>query len=136
MDIKRELTKAESEVMQILWKKKKAFVQEIIDEMPIPKPAYNTVSTVVRVLEQKGMVSHEAFGRAHRYFPTINKEAYTRGFMKNVMTNYFGNSLSQMVSFFTRQENLSIKEMEEIKQLMEQKIKDNKRSRIKKQITQ
>ena len=136
MDIKRELTKAESEVMQILWKKKQAFVQEIIDEMPIPKPAYNTVSTVVRVLEQKGMVSHEAFGRAHRYFPTINKEAYTRGFMKNVMTNYFGNSLSQMVSFFTRQENLSIKEMEEIKQLMEQKIKANKRSRTKKQITQ
>lgn len=136
MDIKRELTKAESEVMQILWKKKQAFVQEIIDEMPIPKPAYNTVSTVVRVLEQKGMVSHEAFGRAHRYFPTINKEAYTRGFMKNVMTNYFGNSLSQMVSFFTRQENLSIKEMEEIKHLMEQKIKANKRSRTKKQITQ
>jgi len=127
MDLKRELTKAESEVMQILWKKKRAFVQDIIDEMPVPKPAYNTVSTVVRVLEQKGMVNHEAFGRAHRYFPAISKEEYTRGFMKNVMTNYFGNSLSQMVSFFTRQENLSVREMEEIKQLMEQKIRANKK---------
>jgi len=127
MSLKRELTKAESEVMQILWKKKRAFVQDIIDEMTTPKPAYNTVSTVVRVLEQKGMVNHETFGRAHRYFPTISKEKYTRGFMKNVITNYFGNSLSQMVSFFTRQENLSVREMEEIKQLMEQKIKANKK---------
>ena len=118
----RELTKAESEVMQILWCKERAFVQEIIDQMPSPKPAYNTVSTIVRILEQKGVVGHEAFGRSHRYFPLVEKEEYTKNFMKNVMRNYFSNSPSQMVSFFTRQENLSVKEMEEIKQLMENEL--------------
>jgi predicted transcriptional regulator len=123
----RILTKAESEIMQILWEKGKAFVQEIIDALPLPKPAYNTVSTIVRILEQKGVVSHEAFGRSHCYFPVIQKEEYTRSFMKNVMSDYFGSSLSQMVSFFTQQENLSVKDMEEIKQLMESELNKKKK---------
>ena len=131
----RELTKAESEIMQILWRKERAFVQEIIDEMPLPKPAYNTVSTIIRILEQKGIVAHEAFGRSHRYFPIIEKEEYTKNFMKNVMRNYFSNSPAQMVSFFTQQENLSIKDLEDIKLLLEnelskkREVKPNKKSK-------
>jgi predicted transcriptional regulator len=122
----KELTKAESEIMYILWEKRHAFVQEIIDEMPAPKPAYNTVSTIVRILEQKGVVGHEAYGRSHRYFPLIDKKEYTRGFMKNVVSRHFENSVPQMVSFFTQQENLSVRELEEIKQLMEKKLREKK----------
>jgi predicted transcriptional regulator len=129
MDTIKELTRAESEIMYILWEKKQAFVQEIIDEMPEPKPAYNTVSTLVRILEQKGIVDHEAYGRSHRYFPLVDKENYTRGFMKNVLSNYFGNSLLQMVSFFTRQENLSVGDLEEIKQLMENELREKNKNK-------
>ena len=125
----RELTRSESEIMQILWQKGKAFVQDIIDEMPKPKPAYNTVSTIVRILEQKEVVGHEAFGRSHRYFPLVKKEKYTRSFMRNVMGSYFENSLPKMVSFFTQQENLSVHELEEIKQLVEQKLNEKVASR-------
>ncbi len=120
----RELTKAESEIMQILWRKGQAFVQDIIDEIPEPKPAYNTVSTIVRILEQKEMVGHESFGRSHRYFPLVKKESYTRSFMHNVMGSYFENSIPKMVSFFTQQENLSVHELEEIKQMVEQKLNE------------
>jgi predicted transcriptional regulator len=124
----KELTKAESEIMYILWAKEHAFVQEIIDEMPAPKPAYNTVSTIVRILEQKGVVGHEAYGRSHRYFPLIDKEEYTRGFMKNVISRHFGNSVPQMVSFFTQQENLSVRELEEIKQLLEKELFEKRKN--------
>ncbi len=123
----KELTRAESEIMQILWRKGKAFVQDIIDEMPKPKPAYNTVSTFVRILEQKGVVGHEAFGRSHRYFPLVEKEKYTRGFMQNVMGSYFENSLPKMVSFFAKHEDLSVSELEEIKKLVEMELKGKKK---------
>jgi len=125
----KELTRAEGEIMQILWKKGNAFVQDIIDEMPEPKPAYNTVSTIVRILEQKEVVGHEALGRSHRYFPLVKKEKYTRNFMRNVMGSYFENSLPKMVSFFTRQENLSVHELEEIKLLVEQKLSEKRASK-------
>ncbi|MDR0414949.1 MAG: BlaI/MecI/CopY family transcriptional regulator [Prevotellaceae bacterium] len=128
----KELTKAESEIMHILWKKERAFVQDIIDDMPCPKPAYNTVSTIVRILEQKGMVGHQSYGRSHCYFPLVEKEKYARGFMQKVMSSYFGNSLPKMVSFFAQQENLSVGEMEEIRQLMEEELRrrqDNGNSR-------
>jgi predicted transcriptional regulator len=121
-----ELTKAESEVMHILWGKGEALVQDIVAEMPKPKPAYNTVSTIVRILEQKGVVGHKAHGRFHRYFPLIAKEKYTRGYMKEVMHNFFGNSVPEMVSFFTQQENLSVKELETIKQLIEKELHEKK----------
>jgi BlaI family transcriptional regulator, penicillinase repressor len=74
----KELTKAEDQVMQILWKLEKAFVKDIVEEMPNPKPAYNTVSTIVRILETKGFVNHKAYGKTHEYFPTITKEKYTK----------------------------------------------------------
>jgi predicted transcriptional regulator len=110
----RELTKAEDEIMQVLWKLDSAFVKEIITELPGPKPAYNTVSTIVRILEQKGFVGHETLGQSHKYYPLITKEAYTKSFMKGFVQRYFSGSYQQMVSFFTKEDNLSVKELEEL----------------------
>ncbi|KOH43506.1 BlaI/MecI/CopY family transcriptional regulator [Sunxiuqinia dokdonensis] len=110
----KELTKAEEQVMQLLWKKEKAFVKELIEQMPEPKPAYNTVSTIVRILEKKGFVAYEAFGKTHRYFPLISKKEYTRKYMKNFMKGYFSNSFKEMVSFFAREDNMSLAELEEL----------------------
>lgn len=110
----RELTRAELEIMQILWDKGEAFVNDIIDCMDEPKPAYNTVSTIVRILERKEFVGHHAFGKSHKYFPLMSKEVYTAGFMNNVLNNFFDNSVTRMMSFFTEKEQLSMGEMEEI----------------------
>ena len=110
----RELTKAEEQIMQILWKLEKAFVKDIIEKMPEPKPAYNTVSTIVRILEKKGVVNYDAFGNTHRYYPLISKKEYTKAFLKNFLTNYFGNSFQEMVSFFAKEDNMSLSELEEL----------------------
>lgn len=110
----RTLTKAEEQVMQILWNLEKAFVKDIIERIPEPKPAYNTVSTIVRILQDKGFVSHEAFGKTHRYYPLVSKKEYTKSYMKNFLANYFGNSFQEMVSFFAKEDNMSIAELEEL----------------------
>ena len=110
----KELTKAEDEIMQVLWQLDKAFVKEIIEKMPDPKPAYNTVSTIVRILEQKGFVSHTAFGKSHRYFPTISKLEYSQKFMKGFISRYFSGSYQQLVSFFAKENDLSVQELEEV----------------------
>jgi len=110
----KELTKAEEQVMQLLWKLEKGFVKDIIDKMPEPKPAYNTVSTIVRILEKKGFVDHNAYGKTHEYFPVISRKDYTRSFMKNFMRNYFSGSFQEMVSFFAREDNMSLTELDEL----------------------
>ncbi|XOV91418.1 MAG: BlaI/MecI/CopY family transcriptional regulator [Bacteroidota bacterium] len=108
----KELTRAEEEIMHVLWKLENAFVKDIIEELPDPKPAYNTVSTFVRILEQKGFVGYEAFGKSHKYHPLISKDEYTRTFMKGFVKKYFSGSYQQMVSFFTEEDNLSLSELE------------------------
>ena len=110
----KELTKAEEQVMQLLWKLEKAFVKDMIEEMPEPKPAYNTVSTIVRILEKKGFVGHNAYGKTHEYFPLIAREVYTRSFMKNFMRNYFSGSFKEMVSFFAIEDNMSLSDFDEL----------------------
>lgn len=105
-DIK-ELTKAEDLVMQILWKLEKAFVKDIVEAMPEPKPAYNTVSTIVRILETKGFVDHTAYGKTHEYYPLITKEKYTRFYLNNLLKGYFDGSFQNLVSFFARENKLS-----------------------------
>ena len=114
IDPTKELTKAEEEVMQVLWDLKSGFVKEIIARFPDPKPAYNTVSTFVRILQQKGYVGHESHGKSHKYFPTISKDEYTRKFMSGWVNKYFGGSYKKMVSFFTEDENLSLSELEQL----------------------
>ncbi|MFC2130728.1 BlaI/MecI/CopY family transcriptional regulator [Bacteroidota bacterium] len=122
----QELTKAEEQVMQILWQLEKAFVKHVIEELPNPKPAYNTVSTIIRILEKKGVVSHEAFGNTHRYYPLISKKKYTKEFMKAFVSNYFGNSYRQMVSFFAKENDLTLMEMEQVKKLLDEQMKDKR----------
>jgi len=118
----KELTKAEEQIMQILWEVEKGFVIDIVDKMDEPKPAYNTVSTIIRILESKGVVGHTAYGRTFEYYPLISKKDYTKEYMGNMVQNYFSNSFKQMVSFFTNENKLSIKELEELKQMMDNEI--------------
>ena len=122
----RELTRAELDVMQILWSKNGAFVHEVLAEMPEPKPAYNTVSTVVRVLEKKGVVSHRAYGKSFQYYPLIDTEQYTKSFMRKVMRHFFDDSPSQMVSFFCEKEDLSTRETEKIMAIAQEAIAKRK----------
>lgn len=119
-----QLTKAEEELMQVLWKLEKAFVKEVIEELPEPKPAYNTVSTIIRILEKKGAVAHEAFGKSHRYFPTISKEEYQKFSMKNLLKSYFSNSLTNFVSFFAESGELSENELNELEELVKKHKND------------
>lgn len=124
----KKLTKAEEQIMQELWELGKGFVNDIMDRLPEPKPAYNTVSTIVRILEQKGFIAHKAYGRTHEYFPLVNKEDYSREYLNNFTRNYFSNSYKALASFFANSENLSIKELEEIKLLVEEQIKNHKKT--------
>lgn len=117
-----QLTKAELEVMQILWRKGDAFVNEIIAEMEEPKPAYNTVSTVIRILEKKGFVGYNVFGKSHRYYTLMGEEEYKGRFMNSVMNTFFDNSVANMMSFFCEKENLSVEETEEIIRIAEEAI--------------
>jgi predicted transcriptional regulator len=110
----KELTKAEDQVMQILWKLEHAFVKDIIEELPEPKPAYNTVSTIVRILETKGFVDHKAFGKTHEYFPIVSKEKYTKFYLNNLLKGYFNGSFQNLVSFFARENKMDVKSLEKL----------------------
>mgnify|MGYP002395258702 CR=1 FL=1 len=124
----KELTRAEEQVMQILWKIEKGFVKDLLEHFPEPRPAYNTVSTIVRILQDKGFVSHKAYGRTHEYYPLLSREEYTKSRMSNLVNDYFSNSFEKMVSFFAREKNISLKEMEDIRKLMEEEISRRKKS--------
>ena len=115
----KELTKAEEEIMHILWDLKVAFVKDVIEKLPIPKPAYNTVSTFIRILEQKGFVSFKAFGKTHQYFPVVSKEEYRSFVTTKLKASYFGNSVGAMMSFFVENEQINLKEADEILKLIE-----------------
>ena len=121
-DRQPELTRAELEIMQVIWDKEKVLVHDILSEMTEPKPAYNTVSTVVRILEKKGYVGHKAYGKTYEYYPLIEREEYTNGYMNGVLNNFFGGSVSRMISFFTRNEKISLAEADEILKM----LKENK----------
>ncbi|HEY5918868.1 MAG TPA: BlaI/MecI/CopY family transcriptional regulator [Chryseolinea sp.] len=110
----KELTKAEDQVMQILWKLQKGFVKDIIEEMPNPKPAYNTVSTIVRILETKSFVDHKAYGKTHEYFPLITKEKYTKFYLNNLIKGYFNGSFQNLVSFFAKENKMDIHDLEKL----------------------
>jgi predicted transcriptional regulator len=114
----RTLTRAEEEIMRILWQLKKAFVKDILAEMPEPKPAYNTVSTIIRILEKKEVVGYTAYGKTHEYFPLITEEEYKRHEMQQLMVNYFDNSLPNLVSFFVKDNDLKTNDLDEIIKLI------------------
>ena len=110
----KQLTKAEEDIMQILWKLKKANVKSIIEEFSEPKPAYNTVSTIVRILENKGFVDYEKEGKGHIYFPLLQKQDYSNQSINSLVDNYFHGSFKSMVSFFVKKNDISLKELESV----------------------
>lgn len=123
-----ELTRAEEQIMKILWEIEKGFVKDILTHFPEPRPAYNTVSTIIRILQDKGFVSHKAYGRTHEYYPLITREEYTKSRMTSLVNDYFSNSFEKMVSFFAREKKISLKEMEDIMKLMEEEISRQKKT--------
>ena len=132
----RELTKAEEEIMRVLWRLQKGFVKDVLAELPglertdrdadsdaPAKPAYNTISTIIRILEKKGLVGYTAYGKTHEYYPLITEEEYRRFQTEQLMSNYFDNSLKKLVSFFVNEKNISLSEADEIINLLN-KTKD------------
>ncbi|PIF34820.1 putative transcriptional regulator [Flavobacterium sp. 9] len=115
----QKLTNKEEEIMHILWKLKKAFVKEIQTEITEDQPHYNTLSTIVRNLEEKGYVGHNAFGNTHQYYPIVTIEDYSKGFMSTAIDNYFNSSYKSMVSFFAKEEKISAAELREILAMIE-----------------
>ncbi|OYQ43631.1 transcriptional regulator [Flavobacterium cyanobacteriorum] len=117
----QKLTNKEEEIMHILWKLEKAFVKDVLMEIEDDKPHYNTLSTIIRNLEDKGFVSHTAYGNTHQYYPVVTKEEYRKGFMNSAIANYFNNSYKSMISFFAKEEKISAEELREILDMIEKK---------------
>jgi predicted transcriptional regulator len=124
----KELTKAEEQVMQYLWKLKKAFLKDIVEQFPEPRPAYTTISTVIRVLVKKKFISYRTYGKIHEYFPLLSKENYFKVHFKGVVKNFFSGSMSSFASFFTDDEDLNLSELEQMKAMIENKITELKKN--------
>ncbi|NLX80721.1 MAG: BlaI/MecI/CopY family transcriptional regulator [Proteiniphilum sp.] len=110
----KKLTEREEEIMQLLWEKGPMFVKDILETFPNPKPHYNTVSTVIRILEEKGFVAHKAYGTTHQYYASIKQEEYKGSALKKVISKYFDNSYTKVVSTLIKQEELSISELKHL----------------------
>ena len=122
----KELTKAELEVMQIIWKKERAFMGEIVAEFENSekKPAYTTIATIVKILERKGFVSHYTYGKSNQYYPAVSKENYRGEFLINTLNNLFDYSPKALISYFTEKGNLSIEQYEELKSIAREIAED------------
>jgi predicted transcriptional regulator len=110
------LTKAEEQVMQVIWKIKEGFIRDIMEAMPVPKPHQNTVATILKILVDKEFVGVKVFGRQHQYYPLISKDAYSKAFMKNLVKTYFGGSFSEAVSFMVKENTISLEDLETLLQ--------------------
>ena len=122
----KELTKAEEQVMQVIWGIGQGFASDIMAAFPEPKPAYNTVLTIIRILEKKGFVKHETFCRANRYSPAVTKEEYSQNFLGSVVERYFNNSYLDLVSAFAKKENFSLEELETLRKMIDDAIDNEK----------
>jgi BlaI family penicillinase repressor len=122
-----QLTKAEEQIMQILWEKGEGIVSDIRNTFNDPKPARNTISTIVRILEKKGYVGHRVYGNVHLYYPLISKSDYSKSQLFRLMENYFNNSFPAMASFFAREKDLTLKELEELLEDAKKELSKDKR---------
>ena len=122
-----KLTNKEEEILQVLWRLKKAFVKDVLEALPEPKPHYNTVSTIIRNMEEKGFVAHEALGKTHLYHPAVSQDDYKRKHMQKTIHNYFENSYKNLVSYFAKEEKISVDELKEIIDLIEAKEKQQQK---------
>ncbi len=116
----KTLTKAEEQIMQVLWKLGPSFVKDLVEEMPEPRPHYNTVSTLVKILVEKGFVNFKAYGKSHQYYALISKEEYSHKTVKNLVKGYFEGSFSNMVSFFVKEKDMSVSDLEKLLQQIKQ----------------
>lgn len=123
----KELTKAEEQVMQYLWKLDEAYLKDIVAEYPEPQPAYTTISTVVNVLVKKGFIEFDLHGKARLYKPTITKDQYTKQTFNGMLDSYFDNSTKQFASFFAQKNELTVEELKEIRSLIDEQIKKQKK---------
>ena len=118
----KQLTKAEEQVMQYLWALGKAFLKDLVESFPEPRPAYTTVSTVIRVLVKKGFIGYKTHGKIHEYFPLVKREEYLREQFEEVAQDYFSGSLAKLASFLTRDKDLDIDELEQIRRIIDEQI--------------
>jgi BlaI family transcriptional regulator, penicillinase repressor len=124
----KKLTKAEEELMLILWRLKEALIRDIITELDNPETPYTTVSTIIRILEKKGFVSHKAYGNTHLYFPLVSKKEYSRVQIKDLVGNYFNGSFSSMTHFFAKESNVSIEELREMMAELDKELQQKKKN--------
>jgi len=118
----KELTKAQEDILKALWEIKDGAVSDVLDKLKEPKPAYNTVATVIKVLEKKGYVGHKTYGKTNVYSALVTKQEYTQNLMKGTLKGLFNGSFNQMMSFFVKNKDVSINELEELKNMLEQEI--------------
>ena len=122
-----QLSKSEEQVMQFLWKRNKAFMKDLLEDFPKPKPATTTVATLLKRMADKGFVGYTTVGKSREYFPLVKKSDYFSKHVNNLIKNFFNNSASQFASFFTSETNLSNEELEELRKIIDQQIEDNKK---------
>ncbi len=123
----KKLTKAEEQVMQYLWQLEKAFLKDLVESFPEPRPAYTTISTVIRVLVKKGFIGFNTYGKIHEYYPLTSQENYLKGQFEEVVQDYFSGSVAKFASFLTRDKDLGIKDLEELRQLIDEQISHKKK---------
>ena len=126
MTRKKELTRAEEQIMHYLWKIEKGFVKNIIEQFPEPKPAYTTVTTIIRILVRKGFIGYHQYGKTNEYYPLVSKSIYVNNHLKGIVKKYFNGSVTKFASFFAQDDNLSISELEELNKLIDDQIKKRK----------
>lgn len=123
----KEITKAQEEILKALWEIHDGAVSDVLDTLPEPRPAYNTVATVIKVLEKKGYISHKTYGKTHVYYPVVSKKEYAQYILKETFKGLFNGSLYQMMSSFVKNKDLTVSELEEIKNMLEAEIKNQKK---------
>lgn len=116
--MRKTLTKAEEDIMQIIWSKGRVLVSDILDELGEPRPPHSTISSIVRILEKKGFVGHKAYGRTYEYFALLPKEVYSKHTVRNLIEEYFGGSANSLVSFLVKEKDLSLKELAELMEVL------------------
>lgn len=122
----QEITKAQEDILKAMWEINEGAVSDVLDALPEPKPAYNTVATVIKVLEKKEYVTHKTYGKTNVYYPLVSKREYAQFVLKDTAKGFFNGSLNQMVSFFVKNKELSLNELEELKDMLEKEINEKK----------
>lgn len=122
----KEITKAQEDLLKALWEIREGAISDVLDILEDPKPAYNTVATVIKVLEKKGYVSHKTFGKTHVYYAVVSKKEYAQHLLKDTFKGLFNGSLNLMVSSFVKNKDVSLRELEELKEMLEKEIENKK----------